>query len=101
MNGAGLLKDTRILVVEDDADARELLEMLLASEGADVLSAASAEDALEHLAEFSPDVLLSDIGLPNADGYWLIRKVRESHTTLPAIALTAFTGASDVERAHA
>ena len=70
------LAGRRILVVDDEADARDLLAEILGQAGADVTVVASAEDALETLRRQRPDVLLSDIGMPGDDGYALIRKVR-------------------------
>jgi CheY-like chemotaxis protein len=67
--------------------------------GATVITAKSAEEGLTHLQDQSPDILVSDIGMPDEDGYSLIRKVRalsdEHQKNIPAIALTAFTRAQD------
>jgi len=94
------LAGVRLLVVEDDPDSRELIEVLFASEGADVHLSASAIEALDALTAFQPDVLISDIGMPTHDGYWLIEQVRRSHPRLPAVALTAFTRREDANRAR-
>ena len=92
-----------ILVVDDEEDTRQLLVQSLTFHGATVISADSAEHALEEIEEKNPDVLVSDIGMPDEDGYSLIRKVRaladEQHRDIPAIALTAFTRAQDRMRA--
>ena len=88
-----------VLIVEDEADSRELIELLLASEGATVRSAASAEQALALLDSVEPDVVLSDIGMPGRDGYWLAGEVRARRPDIAAIALTAFSGHDDIERA--
>jgi CheY-like chemotaxis protein/nitrogen-specific signal transduction histidine kinase len=93
------LIDLCVLIVEDEADSRELIELLLASEGAVVRSAASAEQALALLDSVSPDVVLSDIGMPGRDGYWLAAQVRARRPDVAAIALTAFSGHDDIERA--
>jgi PAS domain S-box-containing protein len=95
------LAGLRVLVVEDDADSRALLAELLTGAGAEVLTAAAAEPALELLAREHVDVLLSDIGLPVTDGYTLMRRVRadRAHATLPAAAITAYAGVEDRKRA--
>jgi signal transduction histidine kinase/DNA-binding response OmpR family regulator len=101
----GTLAGVRVLVVEDDADGREAIAMLLTSAGADVVAVASASAALRAIADEAPDVLVSDIGLPIEDGYVLIRKVRALEAArggaVPAIALTAYTRAHDRARALA
>jgi signal transduction histidine kinase/ActR/RegA family two-component response regulator len=93
----------RILVVDDISDARELLSLILEQAGAEVELAGSAAEALERLPQVRPDVLISDIGMPGADGYELIRRVRdlpaEAGARTPAIALTAFARTEDRTRA--
>lgn len=92
------LHGLRILLVEDEPDARELIALVLQGSGADVEAVDTAGDALERLPIFIPDVLLSDIGLPVESGYDLIRKVRALSSEMnkvPAIALTAFATESD------
>jgi signal transduction histidine kinase/ActR/RegA family two-component response regulator len=96
--GTGPLAGLRVLVVEDDPDSRELIEVLLTSEGATVESADTAEDALEKLDAFDPALLVSDIGMPHHDGLWLVARVRERRPDLPAIALTALTRREDAGR---
>lgn len=96
------LRDLKVLVVEDEADGRELLSLLLERRGAVVRAAESATEALGLLAEGSFDVLISDIGLPGTDGYGLIRQIRAQGLgprELPAVALTAFARAEDRRRA--
>ena len=98
-----LLSGLRVLVCEDDADSRELLQEVLSGEGATVCLAAAAAEALEVLGEFRPDVLVSDIGLPLVDGYTLMRQIRQlgddKGGRTPAIALTAYAGGEDARRA--
>jgi len=93
------LRGVKLLVVDDDADTRELLSMILQEAGAEVASAGSANDGLAAFERQRPDVLVSDIGMPDGDGYSLIRRVRqlegESGTRVPAVALTAFARAED------
>jgi CheY-like chemotaxis protein len=97
------LMNLQLLVVDDDDDSREFLIALLEDEGAMVRSATSVAEALAALETFWPDVLLSDIGMPGADGYQLIARVREMEAirggNMPAIALTAY--AREEERQQA
>jgi PAS domain S-box-containing protein len=97
------LRDLRVLVVDDDPDARDLFNLILTSYGAEVRDCASAHEALQILDEWGPDVLVSDIGMPVEDGYELMRKVRalepERGGLVPALALTAYARAEDARRA--
>jgi PAS domain S-box-containing protein len=97
------LQGLRVLVVEDDDDSRSLVGMMLKRQGAEVLFAASSSEALGVMATTSFDLLVSDIGMPDEDGYELIRKVRalphEEGRDVPAIALTGYATARDRERA--
>ena len=89
----------RVLVVDDDADARELISTILAQCGAAVTAAASTQEALSALDRAPFDVLVSDIAMPEDDGYDLIRKVRARDARrggqIPALALTAYVGIED------
>ncbi|MEI9948787.1 MAG: response regulator [Pseudomonadota bacterium] len=94
----GRLSNIKILVVEDDEDARDLLVTVLTQQGAKVSQAGNATEALARVAQSVPDVLLSDIGLPGEDGYELMRAIRArglTSDTLPAIALTAYSRRED------
>lgn len=97
------LDGVRVLVVDDDPDARELMRHVLGDCGAEVLVASDADSALTTLREERPAVLVSDIGMPGSDGYDLIRSVRalpaEQGGRTPALALTAFARPDD--RRHA
>jgi signal transduction histidine kinase len=97
------LTGVHVLIVEDDADSRNVLTVLLQRLGALVEAVASAKEAYDRLALRRPDVLVSDIGMPDEDGYSLIRRVREvtEHRRLPAIALTAYARKQDAELALA
>jgi PAS domain S-box-containing protein len=96
------LNQLKILVVDDEADMRELMRVLLASYGAQVQTARSAMEALHQLESWRPQVLISDIGMPEMDGYMLLRKVRhlppEQGGHIPAIALTAYAGEYDQQQ---
>jgi PAS domain S-box-containing protein len=94
------LDGLRVLVVDDEADARELIRRVLADRDANVNCAASTDDALLALEEFDPDVIVSDIGMPEKDGYALIREIRQriGAKNVPAIALTAFARPEDRRR---
>ena len=93
---------TRVLVVDDQPDARELLSMVLGHAGAEVLTADTAAAALETLRRTRLDVLVSDIGMPDEDGFNLIGRVRslpsEEGGATPAIALTAYATEEDRQR---
>ena len=96
------LAGLRVVLVEDDAQLREVVTMLLQRAGATVDSFASADPAKAAIFADPPDVLLSDIGLPEKDGYALIREIREQEAPaarLPAIAFTAFDRPQDRDRA--
>jgi PAS domain S-box-containing protein len=92
-----------VLVVDDEADARGLVRRLFEECGAVVTTAASAAEAVERVVADRPDLLVSDIGMPDEDGYSLIRRVRllteDGVGGLPAVALTAYAGLEDRERA--
>jgi CheY-like chemotaxis protein len=86
------LKDLRVLAVDDDASALELIRFILQSQGANVFTATSAREAISSVDTFEPEVLISDIGMPGEDGYALIQKLREREVfghRIPALALTA------------
>ena len=103
MDKAPSLAGTRVLVVDDDADARGLIQFVLEQCGAGVRTAASAVDGLDVLAEWRPHVLLADVEMPGEDGYSLIAKVRalppETGGATPAAALTGYAAAQDRIRA--
>jgi hypothetical protein len=88
-----------VLLVDDETDSRDLLNFVLESCGAQVAAAGSASEALEVLRSENFDVIISDIGMPEEDGYSLIRKIRnlpkEQGGNLPVIALTAYARAED------
>ena len=98
-----LLKDLRVLVVEDEVDTRDLLVMALRQSGAEVAACASVPEALAAFDRLPPDVLVSDIGFPEEDGYSLIRKIRSRDPVnggrVPAAALTAYARREDRLRA--
>jgi len=99
------LRGLKILVVEDKADCRHLVAKLLTQHGCLVHEVASVAAALEAFTFFAPDILISDIGMPDADGYSLIQTIRDkfpkTKATLGAIALTAHARSEDREQALA
>jgi PAS domain S-box-containing protein len=98
------LDGLRVIVVDDELETRELLATVLETRGAEVRRCASAADALDVIQEWNPDVLISDIGMPEEDGYSLVAKVRSlssEHRHVPAVALTAYARAEDRMRALA
>ncbi|HEY5948729.1 MAG TPA: response regulator, partial [Kofleriaceae bacterium] len=101
--GVQPLRGLRVMLVEDDNDARELLAQLMTEAGASVTRASSAAEAFELLQVEPPQVLISDIGMPDEDGMSLLRRVRalppERGGDVPAIALTAYARPEDVRAA--
>ena len=99
------LRGVRVLVVDDDTDARQMISAVLRRSGAEVKACCSASEALTTLPQWRPDVLMSDIGMPHEDGYELIHKVRaltdEHGGRVPAAALTAYAREEDRKRAIA
>lgn len=89
----------RLLFVEDDKDSREMVAFALERHGAIVASATTVDEAVRLVDEFQPDLLLSDIGLPEADGYALLRLLHSRGRRIPAIALTAYTRPEDRQSA--
>jgi CheY-like chemotaxis protein len=99
-----MLDGVRLLLVEDEADAREMLVAVFEQCGATVISAASSVAAIEAVQRAPPDVLVCDIGLPGEDGYELIRRVRALEAgrgRMAAVALTAYAGGEDRRKALA
>jgi PAS domain S-box-containing protein len=99
----GELAGVSVLVVDDSADARDLVRRILEDCAAEVTTAANANEALEIIARNPPDVLVSDVGMPEEDGYELLARVRalppDRGGRVPAIALTAFARSEDRTRA--
>ena len=96
------LTNFQVLVVDDDTDTLDFLSIVLEQYGAKVTAVASVKEALEALKQMQPDVLISDIGMPQEDGYGLISKVRALEAqglNIPAIAMTAYTSAEERMRA--
>jgi signal transduction histidine kinase/CheY-like chemotaxis protein len=94
--GVRALSGLRVLVVDDEVDARDLISIILTQSGAEVKAVATAAEALHEIMEWRPDALVSDLGMPGEDGYTLIRRVRAmeaqtgSRRMIPAVALTAY-----------
>jgi CheY-like chemotaxis protein len=108
-NGGGaspgaMLNGVRVLLVEDYDEARECIRLVLEQHGAEVLTAASSQEAIEVAGRELPNAVVCDIGLPDEDGYTLLRRLKAvspQHAQIPALALTAWTLPEDRERAHA
>lgn len=94
------LAQIRVLVIDDEADTRDLTAFVLEQAGASVTVAPSALIALEHLRQFEFDAVVSDIGMPEMDGYTLMRQLRQGaqSSSIPAIALTAYAGEKDQQQ---
>lgn len=90
------LKEVRVLVVDDETDSREFVTFVLEQAEAKVITAASAKEGFAAFTPFQPDVVISDIGMPDMDGYMLMRQIRalppDKGGQIPAIALTAYAG---------
>ncbi|MHC5862583.1 PAS domain-containing hybrid sensor histidine kinase/response regulator [Nostoc sp.] len=99
------LSDIHILVVDDQTDSREFIAFVLEQDGAIVTAVASGTEALQAIAQFIPNIIISDIGMPEMDGYMLMRQIRtlgfEQGAQIPAIALTAYAGELDQKLAIA
>jgi PAS domain S-box-containing protein len=97
------LRGLRVLAIDDEADVREMLKTLFEEYGADILTVSSAREGLESMAGWKPHVLISDIGMPDEDGYAFIRKVRslpsDQGADTPAIALTGYVRVEERMRA--
>lgn len=96
------ISGARILIVDDEADSRELLKFVLEDNEAEVLPAANAIEALEKFSAFKPDILISDLGMPGMDGYELIKEIRELSAEeggrIPAIVLTGYVSVEEQKR---
>ncbi len=105
-DGSAGLTGLRILAVEDDSDSREMIEMVLRTQGADVTAVGSVQEALQILNgnEWRPQILVSDLGMPDQDGYELIKQLRARTSAeggeMPAIALTGYAGKEEGDRAR-
>ncbi|MEH2055606.1 MAG: PAS domain S-box protein [Nostoc sp.] len=99
------LNGLKVLLVDDERDTRELIAFILEQSGAVVIQAESAMEALRIMPQFQPNLLLSDIGMPEVDGYMLMRQIRamspEQGGRIPAIAITAYAGEVDSQQAIA
>ncbi|MBD2679392.1 PAS domain-containing protein [Nostoc paludosum FACHB-159] len=99
------LSGMRVLVVDDEPDSRQLIVVILTQYGAEVMAVTSAVEVLNNLESFQPNVLVSDIGMPDVDGYSLIQQIRalppEKGGQIPAIALTAYAREEDYQQAIA
>ena len=92
-----VLDGLRVLVVDDDADNLDLIKFVFEEYNAQVTSAASAREALQGITELKPNILISDIAMPQQDGYSLIRQVRNLTEQIRQIPAIALTGQASVE----
>ena len=99
LDGLPSLAGLKVLVVDDEADTRELIREVLKGCGSEVITSRSVAEALEAIEKYKPDILISDLGMPDEDGYSLILKIRalpaEQGGQIPAAALTAYARAED------
>lgn len=99
------LSGVRVLIVDDEPDIRDLITFILEDYDVEVMAVSSAQEALEIIAQFLPNVIVSDIGMPDIDGYMLMRQIRQrspqSGGNTPAIALTAYAGEINQQQALA
>ncbi len=93
----------RVLIVDDEADSREFIAFVLEQAGAIVTTASSSAEALQRFPQVVPDIIVSDIGMPEMDGYMLLRQIRDQleDRYVPAIALTAYAGEMNQQQAIA
>jgi CheY-like chemotaxis protein len=93
------LEGVRVLLVEDNPDTLDMLKFIFDESGAEVIATATVDEALDALERFKPDALVSDIAMPDRDGYDLIREIRsrgpERGGKIPAVAVTAYARAED------
>ena len=95
-----ILANHYVLVVDDDADAREIFTAVLAYHGAFVRTARTAREALKLLTLMRPDVIISDIAMPNQSGLWLVRRLRQRGDSVPVIGVTGLdTSPEEMRRA--
>ncbi|WP_414755726.1 PAS domain S-box protein [Anabaena sp. CCY 9910] len=99
------LSGVRVLIVDDEPDIRDLVTFILEDYDVEVIAVSSAQEALEALSQSLPDIIVSDIGMPDVDGYMLMRQLRQRSPqeggNLPAIALTAYAGEMNQQQALA
>ncbi len=104
-DSTGDLSGIHVLVVDDEADSREFVAFVLEQAGATVTAIVSGTEALQAFSQAVPDIIVSDIGMPEMDGYMLLRHIRslplEQGGQIPAIALTAYAGEMDIQQAIA
>jgi CheY-like chemotaxis protein len=94
------LKDIKVVAVDDNADARELLKAILERSGAETVVASSGQEALEAIRDLHPDVLICDLAMPEMDGYEVLKNVRRLEPELGPLPVIAFTAAArDEDRA--
>jgi CheY-like chemotaxis protein/anti-sigma regulatory factor (Ser/Thr protein kinase) len=98
VSGATTLAGARILIVDDDAGARKVMLNVLSAAGAEVRECSNALEAFETVSQWQPNILVSDLAMPNEDGYTLIRRIRDSGNLMAAVAITAYVRPEDEAR---
>ena len=93
------LTGVKVLVVDDEADTLDMLRFMLMEFGAEVEAVSSAREALLQIDPFEPDVVVTDIGMPDEDGFWLMKRLKEIAPSMPVVALTAYARSEDRLRA--
>jgi CheY-like chemotaxis protein len=93
-----ILANRYILVVDDDSDARDIFTAVIAYHGGLVHTASSARHALRLLSYMRPDVMISDIAMPNQSGLWLVRRLRQRGDTVPIIGVTGYDTPAEAMR---
>jgi CheY-like chemotaxis protein len=102
MQRRNALKGVRVLVTDDEESARDLMSQVLTSEGADVMTAADGDEAARICGKWKPALVILDIGMPAADGYEVLRRLRETaERPFVAVAVTGFARDADRARARA
>jgi CheY-like chemotaxis protein len=96
-----LLAGLHVLVVDDNEDSREVLSRVLVFMGAIVTTVAGADAALDVVRTITPNVIVSDLSMPDRDGYWLVGMLRAALPGVPAIAITAYRESQPEDRAYA
>jgi CheY-like chemotaxis protein len=94
----GRIEGARVVIVDDDDAARNVITAALIKAGAEVRECANAHHAYDTVKQWQPDIVISDVAMPNEDGYSLIRRIRDDGNAVPAVAITAYARPEDQAR---